>query len=163
MYTLVLSTGSNLGNRQENLENASELIRGILGHIRQYSAIYESSAWGYFSENIFYNQCLEVQTELSPEECLQQILAIEMRMGRKRRGKAYNDRIIDIDILFYDDLVMDQDQLKIPHGRLQERKFVLLPLAEILPEFQHPVYHKSIRELLELCSDTLDVHLIVQD
>ncbi len=158
IHTLVLSTGSNLGNRQQNLADASGLIRGMLGSIRQSSSLYESPSWGYSSEHSYYNHCIEVQTELAPGECMQQILEIERMMGRERKGKGYGDRVIDIDILFYDDLILDLDRLKIPHERMHERKFVLLPLAEILPELHHPVFHKSVRELLEQCSDPVNVH-----
>lgn len=162
MHTLVLSTGSNLGNKHKNLANASGLIKEMLGPIRQSSSVYESLAWGYSSEHSYYNQCLEVQIELAPGECMQQILGIERMMGRERQGTGYGDRIIDIDILFYDDLVLGNDRLKIPHERMHERKFVLLPLAEILPELHHPVFHKPVCELLEQCSDPMNVHSLSQ-
>ena len=163
MHTLVLSTGSNLGNRQENLESASGLIGERVGTIRKSSVLYESRAWGYRSEYSYFNQCLEVHTELAPGDCLKQILGIERMMGRERPGSGYDDRIIDIDILFYDDLILDTGPLKIPHERMQERKFVLLPLAEILPDLEHPVFHKPVHKLLKQCSDPLAVHSVHKD
>ena len=160
MHTLVLSTGSNLGNRRENLVSAIGLIEEKLGPILKVSGIYESGAWGYDSKNRYHNQCLLVETDSGTEDCLRKIVEIELILGRERSGSGYSDRIIDIDILFFDTLVMDTGSLKIPHERLALRKFVLLPLAEILPDFEHPVLHKTCRELLEQCPDTGEVVLL---
>lgn len=157
IHTLILSTGSNLGNRQENLETAGERIGEKIGKIRKSSCIYESLAWGYQSENRYYNQCLEIVTDLAPVECMERILAIERQMGRERASSGYADRIIDIDILFYDELILETDHLSIPHKKMHERRFVLLPLTEILPGFRHPVLQRSVRELLERCGDPLEV------
>jgi len=177
MNTLVLSTGSNLGNREENLDSVRRLIGEYIGRILNTSAIYESPSWGYRSENLFYNQCLSVEMELGARDCLDQVHKVERLLGRERETTAtdinsvehvpkgmdreaivYLDRIIDIDILFYNDLILDTGSLKIPHERMAERRFILLPLAEILPCFQHPVLHKNIRELLEKCPDPLKVN-----
>ena len=157
MHTLVLSTGSNLGDSKRNLESARILIENRIGPVRLASAIYESRAWGYPSENLFFNQCLEVQTELDAGECLGRILEIEQEFGRKRSKTGYSDRIIDIDILFYDELLLRTGSLSIPHSRMHERRFVLLPLAGIMPAFEHPVFRKTISELLEQCTDPLEV------
>jgi len=157
MHTLVLSTGSNLGDRRENLASAIELIRGRLGRILKSSDIYESPSWGYQSKNRYYNQCLVVETDIEAEECIRRILEIEHLMGRERTGSEYADRVIDIDILYYNNLVMDSGVLKIPHDKLAERKFILLPLAEILPEFEHPELHVSSLEMLRQCADKQDV------
>jgi len=177
MNTLVLSTGSNLGNRKENLDSARRLIGEYIGRILNTSAIYESRSWGYRSENLFYNQCLLMETELGARDCLDNVHKVERLLGRERGTTATNinpvehvpkekdreapvylDRIIDIDILFYNDLILDTGSLKIPHERLAERRFILIPLAEILPCFQHPVLHKNNRELLEKCMDPLEVY-----
>ena len=157
MHTLVISTGSNLGDRQDNLETASLLLQERIGTLRRSSAIYESVPWGYDSPNSYFNQCLLLDVDLSPEDCLGIMLGIEQLMGRTRRNKEYLDRIIDIDILFYDDLVLDSPSLRIPHLKIPDRRFVLLPLVEILPDLEHPVLKKSARELLDLCSDPLEV------
>ena len=157
MNTLILSIGSNLGDRKDNLASAIKLISGRIGRILKTSGIYESPSWGYQSKNPYYNQCLALETDLEAEECLRQILEIEHLMGRERTSKGYADRIIDIDILYYNDLVMDFGGLKIPHDKLAERKFVLLPLAEILPDFKHPELHVSSLELLKQCIDKQDV------
>ncbi len=163
MNMLVLCTGSNLGDRRENLVSAIGLIEERLGRILKISAIYKADSWGYESENQYYNQCLVIETKQGAEDCLKQILEIERMLGRERTGSGYLDRIIDIDILFFDDLVMDSGSLKIPHERLAFRRFVLLPLVEILPDFEHPLFRKTIRELLEQCSDPVEVVLLKPD
>jgi 2-amino-4-hydroxy-6-hydroxymethyldihydropteridine diphosphokinase len=135
-------------------------IEEKIGHVRLVSGIYESAAWGYSSKNPFYNQCLEIQTELSPEECLELILETESEMGRQRDGTGYSDRIIDIDIVFYDREIIQSGKLSIPHASMQERRFVLQPLSEILPGYEHPEYGMSVNELLKKCRDPLSVRRI---
>jgi 2-amino-4-hydroxy-6-hydroxymethyldihydropteridine diphosphokinase len=160
MHTLVLSTGSNLGDRRRNLELARSRIGEKIGPVRLASGIYESASWGYSSDHSFYNQCLEVLTELDTGECIERILETEREMGRERDGCGYSDRVIDIDILFYDQLVIQSGNLTIPHKSMHERRFVLQPLAEILPGYEHPVYGVTISELLERCSDPHTVRRI---
>ena len=160
MHTLVLSTGSNLGNRLANLLSAAEQIGQRLGSVVQSSAVYEGRAWGFKSKHAFYNQCLEVRTGMNPRECLERILEIEREMGRERNNSGYSDRIIDIDILFYDELVVDTSELRIPHEKMLERRFVLLPLAEILPGFKHPVAMETVQSLLENCPDAMELHRV---
>jgi len=157
MHRLVISTGSNLGDRMENLKSAAALIEDRIGGIKKSSSVYESRAWGYRSEQLYYNQCHELGTELGPGECMDRILEIERELGRERTGRDYSDRIIDVDILFYDDWVVDLESLTIPHERMLDRKFVLVPLAEILPELEHPVIGKPVSELVEMCSDPLEL------
>ena len=157
MHSLVLSTGSNLGDRIWFLQSASALIEKRVGKIIRISGIYSSEAWGYRSENYYYNQCILVSTDLGAEECLGILLGVEQHLGRTRKAGLYSDRVIDIDILFYDNLVLDSASLKIPHDKMAERRFVLLPLNEILPDFIHPLKGKTISELLAVCLDKSEV------
>jgi 2-amino-4-hydroxy-6-hydroxymethyldihydropteridine diphosphokinase len=157
MHTLVLSTGSNLGNKPGNLESALLQIEKRLGRIIKSSAIYESPAWGYKSKNLFYNQCILVETDHGLGDCLELIQEIEDKFGRERFKSEYHDRSLDIDILFYNEIIMDTELLQVPHPRMHLRKFVLIPLAEILPEMIHPVFQKSVTELLEICKDPNEV------
>ncbi len=125
------------------------------------SAIYESRSWGYKSENLFYNQCIEIRTDQGLGDCLDLIQEIECFFGREREGAEYQDRKLDIDILFYNEIIADTELLKVPHPRLHQRKFVLIPLVEILPDLVHPVFHKTISELLLRCEDPLEVIPII--
>ena len=162
MSIAYLLTGGNLGNRFENLEKAAGLIQLKCGDIRRVSAVYETAAWGITDQPAFYNQALAVQTALTPEVLMKTILGIEEKMGRIRSVKL-GPRIIDIDILLMDQLILDSDFLRVPHPFMGERRFVLTPLAEIAGGIIHPVFKKSISEMLKDCSDLLDVHKISGD
>jgi 2-amino-4-hydroxy-6-hydroxymethyldihydropteridine diphosphokinase len=162
MNKAYLLTGGNLGNRLNNLEEACKLIEEYCGKITNRSSVYETAAWGFEDQPDFYNQALEIATELSPGELMKTILMIEEKMGRRREIKM-GPRTIDIDILLFNYEIIHEAHLTIPHERLQERKFALMPLAEIASEFVHPVLRKTIRELLAETPDTLDVHKIEQD
>ncbi|MFC2090885.1 2-amino-4-hydroxy-6-hydroxymethyldihydropteridine diphosphokinase [Bacteroidota bacterium] len=152
-HTVWLSLGSNLGDRSLNLKNARDAIRLAGNRIISVSGIYESSPWGYNSEHSFYNQCIEVRSSLDPLNVLLLIKDIERTAGRERVEGSYSDRTLDIDILFYDDLVMDTGDLSIPHPLMKDRYFVLYPLNEIAAEKKHPVWHKTVSEFLETCPD----------
>ncbi len=154
-----LITGSNIGDRKLHLQNAIEQIKLYCGKILRTSAIYETAAWGNENQDSFYNQVLEIETEMQPEALLSKILAIEKDLGRIR-NKKYDPRIIDIDILFIDDLIINNENLKVPHPHIAKRKFVLTPLNELIPEFVHPVLQKKIAVLLRECSDALNVQKI---
>jgi 2-amino-4-hydroxy-6-hydroxymethyldihydropteridine diphosphokinase len=156
MNTAYLLIGGNLGNKSAYLEQAIQLIKQTCGNIVHYSAIYETEAWGLTGQPSFYNQALALQTTLSPETLMQQLLEIEAQMGRKRITKM-GPRIIDLDILLIDDLIISSGLLTLPHPALPFRKFALLPLAEIAPSIIHPVLHKTAGQLLEECADDLDV------
>jgi 2-amino-4-hydroxy-6-hydroxymethyldihydropteridine diphosphokinase len=156
MNRTYLLIGGNVGNRLENMKKAAELIGQKAGEIGKRSAMYETEAWGKNDQPAFLNQVLRVQTELEPQALLAAILDIEQAMGRKREEK-YGPRTIDIDILLYNDLVLDSDQLSIPHPQLHLRKFALAPLAEIAASVIHPTLKKSIDELLLECPDKLAV------
>ena len=154
---LVLLLGSNLGDRSENLRTACLRITESIGPIDSVSSEYETAPWGYDSKNGFLNQCLSLWSDSDPGKILGLIQAIESEMGRKTRIGEYADRLIDIDILFYGDLVLFRPDLLIPHPMIQRRRFTLVPLAEILPDFEHPVMGKKITKLLSECTDNLEV------
>ncbi len=152
MNTIYLLLGSNIGDSRYHLDTAISFIRSRVGTIVQQSSIYKTEPWGNKEQQDFLNQVLEVHTLLEPEEVLRQLLVIEQEMGRERMEK-WGPRVIDIDILFYADSVMQTQRLTIPHPFLHERRFTLLPLDEIAPNFIHPVLHKTINELLSQCAD----------
>ncbi|MEX0987461.1 MAG: 2-amino-4-hydroxy-6-hydroxymethyldihydropteridine diphosphokinase [Bacteroidales bacterium] len=152
-HTVWVGVGTNLGNRRENLAVASERICENRCRIVAASVIYESEPWGFESENSFYNQCLVLETSLSPLELLESFQVIEREMGRKSTGEGFADRIIDLDILFYDNLVIQGRTLQIPHPKMAERLFVLLPLAEISPGKIHPVLNQPVSALKNRCKD----------
>jgi 2-amino-4-hydroxy-6-hydroxymethyldihydropteridine diphosphokinase len=156
-----LLTGGNLGNRLNNLAEARKLIEQHCGKIVRQSFIYETAAWGFKDQPDFYNQALEIATALSSEELMKTILMIEEKMGRRREIKM-GPRIIDIDILLFNDEIIHQPHLTIPHERLHERRFALMPLAEIAPDLIHPGFKKSIKQLLFESTDTLNVRKIEQ-
>jgi 2-amino-4-hydroxy-6-hydroxymethyldihydropteridine diphosphokinase len=154
MSPVYLLTGSNLGSRRENLALAGSMIESRVGKIPDRTGIYETEPWGFESETRnFYNQALLVDTSLTPQDLLNELLGIEREMGRVRSGGSYVSRKIDVDILFYDDIVIDSGTLVIPHPRMHKRRFALKVLAEIAPAFVHPVFKKDIATLLEECSD----------
>lgn len=151
MAIAYLGLGTNLGNKDENLNGAVEYIRERVGRINSLSAFYVTEPWGFKSENSFLNAVCSVATDISPIELLYITKEIEKEMGRNRKSvdKIYSDRIIDIDILLYDDLIMQSEELTIPHPIMTERDFVMIPLAEIAPELVHPVLKKKMKEFLK--------------
>ena len=151
------SLGSNLGDRKENLELAMQLLGKHAGFIENMSGIYESPAWGYSSHNAFYNCCLGIRTTIQPVDLMETALKVEFELGRIRSNKGYADRIIDIDLLLYGDLVMEEPGLTLPHPAMNDRRFVLVPLAEIVPYLVHPVSGITISAILERCPDQSDV------
>lgn len=156
-HTVYLSLGTNLGDKEANLSRARDRIRESCGSITGFSGIYHSPSWGYDSMNDYFNQCVNLETALEPAVLMQQLLATEEQMGRKRTAERYADRIIDIDILFIDDLVLDLPGLTVPHPYIAERRFVLLPMTEIAPDLVHPTSGKTIGELLEALEDDSSV------
>jgi 2-amino-4-hydroxy-6-hydroxymethyldihydropteridine diphosphokinase len=151
-----LLTGGNMGNRAGYLHDASENISNSCGKICKESSLYETAAWGKTNQPNFFNQVLFIETALRADELMKEILLIEEKMGRIRNEK-YGARIIDIDILFFNDEIINKPQLVIPHPEIQNRRFALAPMNEIAPGFIHPVLLKDISTLLKECGDKLDV------
>ncbi|MDF4221327.1 2-amino-4-hydroxy-6-hydroxymethyldihydropteridine diphosphokinase [Maribacter sp. M208] len=151
--TAFLSIGSNLGNRRLLLQKAIFQIGKIAGEIRQVSAVYETPSWGFEGED-FLNACLELQTLLTAEELLAKLLSIETEFGRERNESgSYQSRTLDIDIIYYEKEIINTKNLTVPHPKLQDRKFILKPLADITPQFYHPIFNKDTRNLLQECKD----------
>ncbi len=154
MMKLYLLLGGNIGNCKECFAKAREMLIENVGEELQISALYESEAWGFESEHKFLNQVLIYSTKLSPDAVLQQTQMIEKKLGRLAKTTiAYESRPIDIDILFYENEIVDLPYLKIPHPLLHQRRFTLMPLEEIASNFMHPVLKKHIYELLAECED----------
>jgi len=157
MKTVFLGIGTNLGEREENLRQAITLIGDHIGIITRVSSVYETEPWGFKSETTFLNIVVMAETKLTPSGLLGRILMIEAMMGRLREGKGYKSRVIDIDILFFGNRIFENKVLTIPHPKIQDRRFVLIPLSEIAADLEHPVFKKSIQELLKKCKDKSEV------
>lgn len=156
MNEVYLLLGSNLSDPNQQLQIAAKYIEESIGKIEKQSSLYQTEAWGNTLQPDFLNQVLILKTNLTAEEILDRIFEIEMKMGRIRTQKN-GPRIIDIDILFYNNDIVRAKHLSIPHLTLQERRFVLVPLDEISPHLIHPVLNKTIHTLLSECPDMLDV------
>jgi 2-amino-4-hydroxy-6-hydroxymethyldihydropteridine diphosphokinase len=156
MNRAYLLVGGNLGDREKNFGMAKAYIEQYCGPVVQSSSLYETAAWGKTDQPSFLNQALELATDLSAGNLMTHVLEIEKLMGRERKEK-YGPRVIDIDILLFNDEQFDLPFLKIPHPELPNRRFALTPLAEIAPNLRHPVLTKSIDQLLKECHDELEV------
>ncbi|PSL23670.1 2-amino-4-hydroxy-6-hydroxymethyldihydropteridine diphosphokinase [Chitinophaga ginsengisoli] len=154
MNKAILLIGGNLGDRTGHLQEAVEQIDKQVGKVEKISSLFETAAWGHVEQPDYLNQGLLVSTHMDARTLLQTVLAIEHNIGRIRRQK-WGARVIDIDIIFYNNAVINEPDLKIPHPQMQFRQFVLVPLKEIIPDWQHPVLHQSVSTLLENCTDTL--------
>ena len=159
MNKAYLLTGGNEGDRYLHMQQAKANIELICGRIIRVSSVYETAPWGKADQADFLNQVLLVETLLRPMNLLQSILEIEKELGRKRSIRNA-PRSIDIDILLYNDEIIESAGLTIPHPRISERRFVLEPLNEIAPDYIHPVFQKSIQQLLSECKDELAVKKI---
>lgn len=153
MEEVGIGIGSNLGNRLQLLAEAIVLIGALPLENFCVSTLVESAAWGYQSSNTYYNGVLIGQTALQPEQLLSSLLDIERHLGRTRVSKSYSDRVIDLDILFYGNQIAQEERLILPHPRMHLRRFVLEPLLEIAPHWQHPVLNEKVSELLNSCTD----------
>ncbi len=159
MNKVVLLSGGNLGDRKLILQLAFQKIGEKVGKIAAYSPIVESEAWGFESENNFLNQVLIVNTNQSAPEVLNRIHEIELELGRERKEEQWVSRKIDIDILFFNDEIMNSRELTIPHKHIQDRRFTLFALKLLMPDYIHPVLNKSINELLSTCKDKSKVEI----
>ena len=155
LNTVYLSLGSDLGDRKKNISDAIELIKKKAGKVQKQSSFYESKPLGFKSDTLFYNICIEIETTLTPIELLKLLQKIELKLGRIKdpSAKMYASRIIDIDILYYNQVIFMKEILMIPHPHIRERKFVLIPLEEIAPLFTDPKNHQTIEALLDKCTD----------
>jgi 2-amino-4-hydroxy-6-hydroxymethyldihydropteridine diphosphokinase len=160
MNKVFLGIGTNMGDRSANLKEAVAQIDEVLGRVIKTSSVYETEPWGFEAKEQFYNMVVEAETMQSPSRILGAILMIEAQLGRLRTEKRYSSRNIDIDILFFNDMVMNEEALTIPHPHLHNRKFVLVPLCEIAPAFIHPVMKMSVAELLNSCNDRSRINKI---
>jgi 2-amino-4-hydroxy-6-hydroxymethyldihydropteridine diphosphokinase len=160
MAKIYLSLGSNLRDRQENIRQALELLEHKGVRILQVSSFYETEPLYIVDQPWFLNVAAEVQSELAPQSFFELLQQVELSLGRERKVR-FGPRTIDIDILFYGNELFDHSALQIPHPRLQERKFVLVPMAELAPDFIHPVLKKSMSELLKKCSDSSKIKKVL--
>jgi 2-amino-4-hydroxy-6-hydroxymethyldihydropteridine diphosphokinase len=154
IHTIYLSLGSNIGDRLANLQSAISLLPPNIQPLTQ-SSVYETEPWGYTDQPPFLNLVIKANTMLDPFDVLTFVQEIEVSMGRQETFR-FGPRLIDLDILFYDDLVLDTPKLTIPHPRLTQRAFVLVPLAEIEPDLSHPVLKKTIQQI----KSTVDTNIL---
>lgn len=157
MNRAYLLIGGNIGDREAWLAKARESIAAGCAFITAESSIYETAAWGKEDQPAFLNQALEIETDKSPRDLLNCLLSIELAMGRERKEK-YGPRTMDIDILLFNQEIVQEKDLVIPHPRMQQRRFVLVPLQEIAPLAVHPAMGQTITQLLTACTDPLTVH-----
>lgn len=154
MAKVYIGLGTNLGDKEQNLRNAVQKIEEQIGKVVSLSAFYMTAPWGFASDNSFLNAAACVETDLSPLDVLQETQKIERELGRTKKSVdgVYSDRLIDIDLLLYEDLILtvvspSGAELNLPHPLMTERDFVMLPLAEIAPELRHPVLGKTMKEI----------------
>ena len=158
----ILSIGTNIGDRQANIANAITAL-GQIGKVVTVSPIYTSEPWGFESENGFYNIALILETSLSPLDLLYDTQQIERDLGRTAKTTtSYTDRIIDIDIIDYNNQTIDTQTLTLPHKLMHKRNFVLYPLADIAPDWQHPILKLTATELKNASADTSVIHILPQ-
>jgi 2-amino-4-hydroxy-6-hydroxymethyldihydropteridine diphosphokinase len=156
MTVVYLALGSNVGNREENLREAERRLRHLAITVKQVSSIYETAPVDYLDQPWFHNSVLEAETDLPPHELLRRMREIESAMG-SQKPFAKGPRLIDLDILLYGDETIATPDLQVPHPRMLERLFVLVPLAEIVPTYRHPSWHGTVAELLQKTPDRSEV------
>jgi len=157
MEKVILSLGSSLGDRLSYLLSGVDDIEVQIGEVVSKSRVYESEPWGFSDKNSFLNMAIELKTNLEPEEILEQIKLIENKHLRKREISEYEARTLDIDIIFYGDLIISSNDLTIPHKHAHNRLFVLLPVSELEKSLEHPIFNKKIDKLIEICPDSSNI------
>ena len=158
-FIVFISLGGNLGNTLEIFKNSSLEIEKKIGRITAFSKIYQTAAWGKTDQPDFLNQVISLETDLNPEKIMSELLAIELFFGR-RRDEIWGPRILDLDILFVENQIISTDNLHIPHPQIANRRFVLIPMAEIAPDFIHPVLQQTMQDLLEQTTDLQSVRVM---
>lgn len=155
MNTILILQGSNMGERYQMLEESRKQIALKIGAVNLVSKMYESEPWGFESDVWFLNRVLQVQTEMDVFQVLYQLLEIEKQLGRIRNlgSKSYSSRTIDLDILFFNQEIIHSPELEVPHPKIHLRKFTLLPLCDLVPEWIHPESLLTVKQLLENCKD----------
>ncbi|MFY8181718.1 MAG: 2-amino-4-hydroxy-6-hydroxymethyldihydropteridine diphosphokinase [Flavobacterium sp.] len=152
-HQVILSLGSNQGNRLENIEHCIDLLHQEVGTVVKVSSLFESDSWG-FSSDSFYNCAVLIHTHKNPQKLLKNILKVEKKLGRIRTESSdYQPRVIDVDMISFDDEIIESESLQIPHKHLQDRLFVLLPMIEVVSDWTHPISQKSISDILKNCKD----------
>lgn len=161
MTRCYLLFGSNQGDKKKLLDEACRLIEARCGMLVERSSDYLSEPWGFKAEEWFLNALLVVETELAPDDLMERLMEIENELGRVRdpHVKGYQSRTVDLDILYYGDRVIHTEKVIAPHPRLHLRRFALMPLCELVPDFLHPIFNRSQQQLLEKCSDTSKVYV----
>lgn len=154
-----LSLGGNLGNTQEIFERCYPMIENKVGPIIEQSSLYRTAAWGLTEQADFINQVILLESDLRPEEILTEIQAIEQALGRERKI-TWGPRTLDLDILFIDQQIIQKTDLQVPHPHIQDRKFILIPMQEIAGTYEHPVFHKTMIQLLQETNDETAVNII---
>ena len=158
-FSLIL-IGSNQGQRELTISQSIKMLAERCGEVFLLSSLYETEPWGFIAEQNFLNQVVALDTEMNPYDLLRELLMIEKELGRKRHDvEGYESRPIDLDILYYDDIIINDEDLILPHPRLHKRRFALMPLCDIAADFIHPVFNRSNRKLLNECEDTSEVKL----
>lgn len=156
MNIVYLSLGTNLGNKLENLQNAIHKI-GTIGKVIKISSVYQTAAWGFESDD-FFNIAIALETPLTASRLIEVLLSFETELGRNRDNKTgYQARPLDIDIIFFNDNIINTDQLTVPHPRMHDRKFVLIPMIEITKNYKHPSLNKKLETLSADCKDTSEL------
>lgn len=161
MNDLLIGLGSNQGNRTANLALAHRLLSRNVGIVSKESPVYQTEPWGVADQAAYYNQVLWIKTVFSLEDAFRKCQIIEQKMGRQRE-EQWGPRIIDVDVLYYNQEQVHTEALTVPHRHLHERRFVLQPLSDIAPDYQHPVFQKNTTELLAACTDELAIEVLQQ-